>query len=202
MLETLTLWLGAHLPYITLFGTRVNVLAQVAGFVGLLLILYSYLQEKFALLFLSGISYIFFIAEGFFLLPDSATLSNVIGNVVALFRNLAMLFCLVHYKRDMPAWGAIPFLVVFWLAAIPTFGPWYSYIPPITVSVYSLCAIQKNDYILKIGALIHETAFVIYHPVTGAYVGGVRQVILVAVLAFSLARMYRRDHAHSRQTLT
>ncbi len=196
MLETLTLWLGEHLPYLTLAGVKINLLAQVAGFIGLAIILYSYFQEKLLFLVISGFSYLFFIAEGFFLLPDSETLTNVIGNVIALFRNGLLVFWLAKKKKDLPAWAALPFVVVFWLTSIPSFGAWYTYIPPITVSLYSIAATCKNYYVVKGAALLHESAFLLYHPVTGAYIGGVRQAVLVLILIISIVRMYKRDHTN------
>ena len=190
MLDSISAYFSENLPYITLFGTEVNVLSQIAGFLGFFLILIAYQQKKLTFLIISGISYIVFMGESFFLLGESNTLSNVVGNATSFLRNLTMIFCLVKYKKDLPTWASIPFLAIYWIGALPTLNVWYSYIPPIATTVYTLSAIQKNYYVLKAGALFLEGVFLIYHPITGAYVGGVRQAVLVVAIIISMIRMY------------
>lgn len=200
MFDTIASYFRENLPYITVFGTEVNLLSQIAGFLGFFLIMFAYQQKKLTFLIISGVSYIVFMAEGFFLLGESNTLSNVVGNGTSFLRNMAMIFCLVKYKKDLPTWASLPFLAIYWIGAIPTLDVWYSYIPPIATTVYTLSAIQKNYYVLKAGALFLEGIFLIYHPITGAYVGGIRQAVLVVAISISIIRMYRADKATAAVT--
>lgn len=202
MLDTISTYFRENLPYITLFGTEVNVLSQIAGFLGFFLILYAYPQKKMKFLIISGVSYIIFMSEGFFLLGESNTLSNVVGNATSFLRNMTMIFCLIKYKKDLPTWASLPFLAIYWIGAIPTLNVWYSWIPPVATTVYTLCAIQKNYYVLKAGALFLEGIFLFYHFTTGAYVGGVRQLVLVVVITYSMIKMYHDEKANAVTTNT
>ena len=208
MFEQLGTFFAENLPYIELFGSRINVLSQVAGLVGFILIGIAYQQKKLPFLILSGVAYIVFMGESFFLLGESDTLSNVLGNATSFLRNLLMIFVLVKYNKELPSWASIPFLALYWVGfLLPLFTgavdsladyAWYAYLPPIVTTVYSITAFNKNYYVLKGGALFLESVFMFYHPLTGAYVGGIRQAVLVISIIVSIIRMYRADKAKAQ----
>ena len=187
--------------YIDILGEPVNVYSQIAGFLGFFLILYAYPQKKFKFLVISGISYIIFMAEGFFLFtPENNTLSNVIGNATSFLRNMTIIYVYAKHNKDLPTWASFPFLAIYWIGALPTLGTWYTYIPPVATTVYTLSAIQKNYYILKAGALFLEGIFMFYHFKTGAYVGAIRQIVLVFVISYSMIRLYLEDKKKTADT--
>ncbi len=206
MFASVSSFLAEHLPYISLFGTPVNVLAQLAGLVALALSIYGYFKPKLQFFVVAAITSFCFSVEGFFLLAESNTLSNIVGNLIVTARNLLIVVLLAKYKKDPPAWLAVPVLAIYWGVLLLCFpeqlSAWYTYIPPVSVSVYSICAMQKNFYVVKTGALIWEATFLIYHPITGAYVGFVRQVLLVTIVIVSMVQMYRTDKQSRTKTAT
>lgn len=205
MLESIRETLHASIPYITLFGTSVNVLAQVAGLAALALSIWGYFQPKLPFFIIAAATSLCFVIEGCFLFADSNTLSNIIGNSIVTLRNVLIVCFLAKWKKEPPAWLAIPFLVLYWGVLLLVFpeqlDAWYTFLPPVSVSIYTVCAMQKNYYVVKTGALIWETAFLIYHPITGAYVGLIRQALLVTIVVVSMIQMYRTNK-HAAQEAT
>ena len=70
--------------YIELFGIRMNLYAQIAGLIGLVLIVWSYQLRKTAFLALSGVAFVFFLAESCILAADSDTFTGIVLNAAGL----------------------------------------------------------------------------------------------------------------------
>ena len=96
-----------------------------------------------------------------------------------------MILFLRRYGREMPAWVAVCLLVPVWIICAFGFGAWYTYLPPALQTVYTFCALSKNYYCLKGGALVLEGGNLFYNASVGAYVGILRQVVLVTSVIVS-----------------
>lgn len=187
--------------YIELFGTSVNWVAQLLDLIGFVIILIAYQQSKEKLLFTSMFAYALFVAEACVLLIGGEnTVANIIISFVSIVRNVLMLIVLKKYNKELPSWVAIVLLVITAAFNIPFFKEWYSYLPIIFFSIYTLSAIQKNFYVLKIGAALLEGSFVVYNFVTGAYFGAVREAILVVSIIVSIILMLKKDKKKNAPT--
>lgn len=63
-------------------------------------------------------------------------------------------------------------------------------------TVYTFCALSKNYFVLKGGAFVLESGNLFYHAAVGAYVGIVRQIMLVtSVVAGTIVLAVRQARA-------
>ncbi len=177
--------------HITIFGTSINWLAQLFDIVGFLVFIVAYQQKKKPFLIISMIAYVFFILESvsILLIDNVNTFANIIGTASGIVRNVIMIIYAVKKDKEMPMWMAIAILALTWGLNIPFFDAWYTYIPCVALTICTLTAVQKNYYILKVGAMINEAAFIIYNFAVGGYAGVVREIILVLVIAYSMFAM-------------
>lgn len=171
--------------YVEIFGQQVNLYAQIVGFVGLVVIAWSYQLKKLGYLAVSTVAMAIFLAESCILYADSDTFTGIVLNAAAVVRNLLMILFLRRYGREMPAWVAVCLLVPVWIICVFGFGAWYTYLPPALQTVYIFCALSKNYYCLKGGALVLEGGNLFYNASVGAYVGILRQVVLVTSVIVS-----------------
>ncbi len=177
--------------HITIFGTSINWLAQLFDIVGFLIFVVAYQQKKNTFILVSILAYICFILESVSILviDNVNTFANIIGTASGIVRNVIMIIYAVKRNKEMPMWIAIALLVVTWGLNIPFFDSWYTYIPCVALTICTLTAVQKNYYILKVGAMINESAFIIYNFAVGGYAGVIREIILVLVIAYSMFAM-------------
>lgn len=165
--------------YVDWLGLHINVYAQIVGFVGMIVLVWSYQLKKTGFLALSSAAMAIFLAESCILAADSDTFTGIVLNAAAIVRNLLMLFCLKKLRRELPVWAAVCLLAAAWAACAWKLGAWYTWLPPILQTVYTLCSVSKRDTVLKTGALILESGNLVYNASVGAYIGVFRQIILV-----------------------
>ena len=177
--------------HLTIFGTSINWLAQLFDIIGFLIFVVAYQQKKNTFVMVSILAYIFFILESvsILLIDNINAFANIIGTASGIVRNLIMIIYAVKKNEEMPMWIALVLLGATLGLNIFFFDAWYSYIPCIALIICSLTAIQKNYYILKVGATINEAAFIVYNYAVGGYAGVVREIILVLVIAYSMFAM-------------
>ena len=184
--------------YIELFGIRMNLYAQIAGLIGLVLIVCSYQLRKTAFLALSGVAFVFFLAESCLLYADSDTFTGIVLNAAALVRNAIMFLFAVRFHRETPVWVAVCLLVPVWVLCAFHLGAWYTWLPPVLQTVYTFLALPRNYYCLKAGAFIIESGNLFYNAAVGAYAGVVRQVVLVVCVVVSTAVLFVRGRRARR----
>ena len=177
--------------HITLFGTSVNWLAQLFDIIGFVVFIFAYQQKKNRFVAVSIVAYIFFILESLsiLLIDNVNTWANIIGTASGIVRNIFMLYFAIKKDKEVPMWLALVILAATWGLNIPFFDAWYTYIPCVALTICSITAVQKNYYILKVGAMINEAAFIVYNFAVGGYAGVVREIILVLVIAYSMLVM-------------
>lgn len=165
--------------YLEIFGVQVNLYAQIVGAVGMIVLVWSYQLKKKSYLVVSTAAMALFLVESVLLYADADTFTGTVLNAAAIVRNLLMLFWLVRFKRELPVWAALCLLAVVWAICAFRLGAWYTWLPPVLQTVYTLCALAKNYFCLKAGALVLEGGNLFYNASVGAYIGVVRQVVLV-----------------------
>ncbi len=177
--------------HITLFGTSVNWLAQLFDIIGFVVFIFAYQQKKNRFVAVSIVAYLFFILESLsiLLIDNVNTWANIIGTASGIVRNIFMLYFAIKKDKEVPMWLALVILAATWGLNIPFFEAWYTYIPCVALTICSITAVQKNYYILKVGAMINEAAFIVYNFAVGGYAGVVREIILVLVIAYSMLVM-------------
>ncbi len=177
--------------HITLFGTSVNWLAQLFDIIGFIVFIFAYQQKKNRFVAVSIVAYLFFILESLsiLLIDNVNTWANVIGTASGIVRNIFMLYFAIKKDKEVPMWLALVILAATWGLNIPFFEAWYTYIPCVALTICSITAVQKNYYILKVGAMVNEAAFIVYNFAVGGYAGVVREIILVLVIAYSMLVM-------------
>lgn len=191
--------------YITLFGQSINWVAQVLDLAGAFILLFAYIQsKKLKFLSISIFAYFFFAAESVvitFSAPDSPRYADIIISSVAAIRNIIMIFYLKKKNTEMPLWFALVLLGLTWAANIPFFIPglfieelkWYFFMPCIFLTIFNLAAIQKNFYILKGAAILLEGSYILYNFITGAYIGAIREIIIVISIIVSIIAMIKKE---------
>lgn len=191
--------------YITLFGQSINWVAQVLDLVGAFILLFAYIQsKKLKFLSISIFAYFFFAAESVvitFSAPDSPRYADIIISSVAAIRNVIMIFYLKKKNTEMPLWFALVLLGLTWAANIPFFIPglfieelkWYFFMPCVFLTIFNLAAIQKNFYILKIAAILLEGSYILYNFITGAYIGAIREIVIVISIIISIISMIIKE---------
>ncbi|MBE5763440.1 MAG: YgjV family protein [Clostridiales bacterium] len=177
--------------HITIFGTSVNWLAQLFDIIGFIVFIFAYQQKKNRFVAVSIIAYLFFILESLsiLLIDNVNTWANIIGTASGIVRNIFMLYFAIKKDKEVPMWIALVILAATWGLNVPFFEAWYTYIPCVALTICSITAVQKNYYILKVGAMVNEAAFIVYNFAVGGYAGVVREIILVLVIAYSMVVM-------------
>lgn len=165
--------------YVEIFGVTVNLYAQIVGTVGLVVIVWSYQLKKTAYLALSTLAMAIFLAESCLLYADADTFTGIVLNAAAIVRNLLMLLWRARFGRELPAPIALCLLAVVWGVCAFRLTAWYTFLPPALQTVYTLCSLSKNYFVLKVGALVLESGNLFYNASVGAYIGILRQVVLV-----------------------
>ncbi len=182
--------------YVRVFGVTVNLFAQIAGLAGLVLIVWAYQLRKKGFLILSTAAMLFFLAESCILYADADTFTGIVLNAAAIVRNLLMLLFLCRFRREMPPWAAVCLLLPVWAVCAFHVSAWYTWLPPLLQTVYTFCALSKNYFVLKGGAFVLESGNLFYHAAVGAYVGIVRQIMLVtSVVAGTIVLAVRQARA-------
>ncbi len=166
--------------YIDIFGLQVNLYAQIVGVAGMAVLVWAYQLKKKWFLGISSLAMLFFLIESCLLSADADTFTGIVLNGAAIVRNLLMLICLVKFNRELPFWAAGCLLAAVWAACAFRLGAWYTWLPPALQTVYTVCSLSKNYFCLKAGALVLEGGNLFYNAAVGAYIGVLRQVVLVA----------------------
>ena len=181
--------------HITLFGTSVNWLAQLFDIIGFIVFIFAYQQKKNRFVAVSIVAYMFFILESLsiLLIDNVNTWANIIGTASGIVRNIFMLYFAIKKDKEVPMWIALVILGATWGLNIPFFDSWYTYIPCVALTICSITAVQKNYYILKVGAMLNESAFIVYNFAVGGYAGVIREIILVLIIAYSMFNMAVKD---------
>ena len=82
--------------YVELWGLRVNVYAQIAGFVGMAVLVWSYQLRRKGFFVVNTLAMAIFLLESCLLYADADTFTGIVLNAAAIVRNLLMLFCTVR----------------------------------------------------------------------------------------------------------
>lgn len=179
---------------VEILGMTVNVPAQICGLIGLVIIVAAYQMNKRKLVIWQLAGYVFCLAEALFVL-------GWIGVVVtagAMVRNVFMIYYRYRHDSEVPQWVTTAMVALIWAGCIPFYitgiaGAWFDYFPPVLLTVSTVCAVNKNFYVLKAGAFVHESGYIVYHLSVGAYLGIVRQIVLSAGVVISVVRMILAD---------
>ena len=162
--------------------------SQIAGLLGLITIGIAYLFEKKRFLIFATISFVFFVIEQSFAL----LYSNLIVSSVCLVRNFVMLILLLKANKELPRYMVFVFVGVMWVGVIiymiisKSFDKWDNYLPPAIVTMSSFTQNNKNEYVVKVGATLHETGFLIYYLVYSLPVSILRQFILIVAAVIGI----------------
>ena len=167
-------------------------MAGIAAFVTLT-IFYQFERRKFLLL--SIISYIFFLIES-----SCALISpNVVNNIMAIVRNVIMIYFLDKYNSQMPNKYLVIMLSSIWIIDITAliitkrYDNWVNYIAPLSITVLSISYNFKSYYITKIGSFVMEFGMLIIYLVYMLPFSIIRQIILVLSVIISTIIMLIKD---------
>lgn len=169
--------------------------SQIAGFIGLITIGIAYLFSKKKYLGFACIAFIFFILESTF----AGLYSNLIVCGVCLVRNILMFILLCKYNKELPHYLVIMLLIVMWIGVVlymafsNTFDVWDNYLPPAIVTMSTITQNNKNDYVVKVGSIAHETGFLIYYLVYALPLSIIRQGILIITALIGLGILIYRS---------
>lgn len=162
--------------------------SQICGIVGFILICISYQFDRKRFLLISSFSLFFFALES----GCALLFANLIASSVCLIRNILMFFYFVYKKEELPKYMLFILLGVMWISEFilmgitRTFNVFDYYLPPLISTFSTFTQNSKKYYIVKIGATIHETGFLIYYIIYQLPFSILRQAILVISALVSL----------------
>ena len=171
---------------VSILGTDVNLLAQFWGFIMLIFIIISYQVHDTKYFIYMSIAFAFCALESLTL----GSISNFICCLVSICRNIAVLY----YRKknaDVPNLVTVALIVPVIIIAIWVVwvgSPWHQLMPPILAMSLTLLAVQKSIFWLKFGSIFIELGFLIFDIFIGAYVGVLRQGIVVTSVIVGLVR--------------
>lgn len=96
-----------------------------------------------------------------------------------------MVYFLCKKDKELPKYlvftliGVMWALIILYLAYSNTFGQWDNYLPPAIVTMSTITQNNKREVVVKIGALFHESGFLVYYLVYRLPFSVLRQGILV-----------------------
>ena len=174
---------------IELFGIEINWPSQILGLIGCAFCIYSFfLNEKHKFLFYCTIGYLFCIGEAVLLLfTGNNTYANIIATVIAVIRNILM-YIFLNKGKEVPVYIGIIFTLLIWLTAIPFYSEWYTFIPPLAMTITTVALIFKNFILTKAANVVFELLYVTYGIVVGAYSGIIRDGfgLITAIISIAL----------------
>ena len=163
-------------------------ISQISGFIGLIIIFISYLFKKKKFLMIATTSFIFFIIEQAFAL----LYSNLIVSSICFIRNIIMLVYLLKKNKELPRYIVYSLIGVMWIGIIiymaitNTFNVFDNYLPPLIVTMSTITQNFKNEFVVKIGALFHESGFLVYYLIYHLPLSIFRQIVLVIATLIGL----------------
>ena len=176
---------------VDIFGSiiNINVPAQISGLVGMTVILIAYQQKKERFVELQALGCVFCLIEALLCRGwVGATITSM-----CIIRNMMMLYFLKNRNgAPLPLRYTLIHLGVCWAAVLPmiiTNFVWYNVIPPLMLTISTSAAMFANYYVMKTGALIHESGYLLYHMSIGAYAGVLRQIVLASAVLISIIVM-------------
>jgi hypothetical protein len=155
--------------------------SQIMGLIGLAIIGVSYLFKKKTFLIISTISFVFFVFESIF----AGLWVNMISTTTCLIRNVLMTIFLIRKDKELPRYVIYILLSMMiitefiYMGVTSTLGIWDNYLPICLVIFSTFTQNSKNEYIVKEGALVHETGFLVYYICYNLPFSILRQIILV-----------------------
>lgn len=169
--------------------------SQIAGLLGLITIGIAYLFEKKRFLAIATLAFVFFVIEQ----VCAELYSNLIVSSVCLVRNLVMFILLAKFNKELPKYMVVAFIAIMWIGVIlymavsHTFDQWDNYLPPAIVTMSGITQNNKNEYVVKVGATLHETGFLVYYLVYMLPVSIFRQVILIVAAIIGLIILINKN---------
>jgi hypothetical protein len=168
---------------------------QILGIIGLIIIGIAYLFKKKTFLLLCTISFIFFILESAFALKHAVT----IVSITCFIRNILMFIFLYKWDKQLPKWivysllGAMIIALAIYLGISKEYGVWQHYLPACLVIMSTFTQNSKNEYIVKIGATLHETGFLVWNIVEKLPFAIFREVILIIACIIGFVLLIVKD---------
>jgi hypothetical protein len=174
---------------------------QILGIIGLIIIGIAYLFKKKTFLLLCTISFIFFILEGAFALKIAGT----IVAITCFIRNILMCIFLYKWDKQLPRWivysllGVMIIALAIYLVISKEYGVWQHYLPACLVIMSTFTQNSKNEYIVKIGATLHETGFLVWNIVEKLPFAIFREVILVTACFIGIILLIIKDVKNKKE---
>ena len=173
---------------VEILGVEVNLLAQIIDLLAVAILILSYQGGRRKYLLFSSLASAFFCAESVVLFAYP----NVVCNSVTIIRNLSIAYC-DKKGRKFPNYGIVLILIPIVAVGIYSLvlGDYMSLLPSSAALIFTYISLQKNIYMLKIGALIAELCYLVYNFYIGAYVGVIRQVVVVGSVIVALVNVIK-----------
>lgn len=174
--------------HIEIFGEAINWPANLVGLFGTVFLLIAYLKkEKLQFTYWTFGAYLSFIGEAVILLVVDKTnvWANIFANILCVVRSIVLVKFLKQGK-EMPVWIAIVICGVLWISSAFFFDAWYTYLPPLIVTIFTLSLLSSKFVVGKIGAIALEIGYLTYNFIVKSYVGAIREAVLLICVIISL----------------
>ncbi len=171
-----------------IFGEAINWPANLVGLLGTIFLLIAYLKkDKLQFTYWTFGAYFSFIGEAVILLVVDKTnvWANIFANILCVVRSIVLVKFLKQGK-EMPVWIAMIICGVLWISSAFFFDAWYTYLPPLIVTIFTLSLLSSKFVVGKIGAIALEIGYLTYNFIVKSYVGAIREAVLLICVIISL----------------
>lgn len=178
-----------RLPCIYVFNIKINILAQVFGLIGLIFVVIAYQKnDKLSFLKFCNLQFCFTILESLLLLAYTSVFK--IGS--GIFRNLVVAYYIKSNKKMPKFWNLI-FILMVVVPSMFFINSWVAYLPIFSSIVSTLVTCQNNFKLLKCGGIVVEIISMTHSLFIGAYVGFIRQSIILIAIIVGLIKYIRYE---------
>ncbi len=180
------------LPSIYVFNIKINILAQVFGLIGLIFVVIAYQKnDKLSFLKFCNLQFCFTILEATLLLAYTSVFK--IGS--GIFRNLVVAKYIKKNKKMPFIWNVV-FVLMVVVPSMFFINSWVAILPVISSIVSTIVTCQNNFKILKSGGIVVEIISMTHSLFIGAYVGFIRQTIILIAIIIGLVKYIKYEKRH------
>lgn len=174
---------------ITVLGTEVNVAAQIADLFAFAFLGIAYLcKDKEKYLIFASCAALVFCLESTIL----AAYTNVICNAFTMIRNVILMLLMRTGKRPKRTLSIL-FGTAFSAVGVYSIatGNYIGVLPPLFGLTLTVLTTQNHLGILKVGCTFVEIGFLFFNYLIGAYVGVLRQLVIITSCVIGSVAYYR-----------
>ena len=164
------------------------ILANVFGFIALLISIYMYQAKNKKDLFLRQLIYTFFMLVEFLFLKAYIALYITL---ISFLRSLLYYNYQKHNKK-IPNYYLVFIIMLFLISLFFNYKSVFSIIPLLIGIMYTLTLLNKNVNKIKIICIVLSFLWIIYYLIIQAYISIIKSIIDIIAIVYSLKKDFKK----------